>query len=1046
MRARIVLVCTSALASVGLVAAALASPVSASSLTTVPPDPQGSDPYGRVLNVLPPGNSGNVDPASLFALAPDKAAADPQSFLTGLQDPKGTFTTATPSSPANFADQLEKYDALNRPDPRSLTDAALGSYFKGAALGVRPADVVRTEVPRPGTTIRWDRDGVPHITGVTDADVAYGAGIAVMETRMFLTDVLRHTGAATMASFLGPTSGDIAQDAAQLSVAPYTPEQVAAQTRTPANATPEALRLAGMTDAFIAGINSEQQVLCPATTASVPIPGSLGLGFGQHCPVEYAALQRAPTPWTRADLVSIASLVGGIFGTGGGGQFTNAIWLQQLQEKFGATEGRRIYDDLREKNDPESPVTSPVSAPYGGPRGVDEHRPGVAMPDLHPKATQLGTGAIVNLDGSLSPPPHGAAGNQGNASTTDPKQTGALARYGVDPVVEAHQIRGWLARAMAGEQVGMSNELIVDAAHSATGHPTAVFGPQTGYYAPQLLMEEDLRGPHIAARGVSFAGTNFIVSLGRGVDYAWSATSPYTDITDTVIQPLCNTDHTPATVNSTAYVDGSGRCVAMVNYQHTETGLPNIAAQGAPTRVSFLVLRTDHGIVRLRTTVKGRPVAVVLQRSTYGHEVDSILGFGRLNDPGFVHDATSFMTAVSAIQYTFNWYYVDDRDIAYYSSAKLPIRAPGTDFDLPRWGSPAYDWKGFEPFAAHPHVLNPRTGYLANWNNKLAPDFASGSQKWGDGSVYRSLTLTDRIAPLLASRRPVTRSALVGAMIDAGTVDLRGAHVLPQVLAVLGTPADPQDAAAVALLRRWVSAGAHRVDRKRTGAYADQAAIALFDTWWDPNDIGASCAPACGFSLPKDAMTHGLGSFVDRLPEPLDDHPREHIGSAFNGISWYGYLDKDMRSVLGRPVRGPYSRSYCGPLATCRAALRASLHKAVQAALATEKVGAVGSLTYDKTRDDIASVSGGVVGVRPIDWQNRPTFQQVVQFSRHRSASAAAAPAAGAAAASPSAAAVGTLPATGGSPLLPAAAAGVLGLALLARRRQARAAVLSRRR
>lgn len=993
------------------------------------PDPQGTDLYGSVLNVLPPGNSGNVDVPTMFTLAPEKAAASPQTFLRGLQDPKGSFTTATSTFPANFADQLERYDALNRPDPRSLTDAQLGRYFKGSALGVAAADVVRTETPRPGTTIRWDKDGVPHITGVTDDDVAYGAGVAVMETRMFLTDVLRHTGAATMASFLGPTDGDIAQDAAQLSVAPYTPAQIAAQTTTPADATPEAKRLAGMTDAFIAGINAEQSALCPATTASVPIPGSLGLGFGQHCPVEYAALQRPPAPWTRADLISIASLVGGIFGTGGGGQYTNAIWLQQLQEKFGIDAGRRIYDDLREKNDPESPVTSPVSAPYGGPSGVHERLPGVALPDLHPTATQLGTGAIVNADGSLSAPPKGAAGNQGNASTTEPKHGPTVARYGVDPWQNADQIRGWLERALEGEQVGMSNELIVDGKHSATGHPTAVFGPQTGYYAPQLLMEEDLRGPHIAARGVSFAGTNFIVSLGRGIDYAWSATSPYTDITDTVIQPLCNTNGSAATVNSTAYVDGSGRCTPMVNYQHTETGLPNIAAAGAPARISFLVLRTDHGIVRLRTTVKGRPVAVVMQRSTYGHEADSILGFGRLNDPGYVHDAASFQRAVSAIQYTFNWYYVDDRDIAYYSSAKLPVRAPGTDFDLPRWGSARYDWRGFEPFAAHPHVVNPTTGYLANWNNKLAPDFSSASQKWGDGAVYRSLTLSDRLDRLLARGRPVTRADLVAAMIDAATVDLRGAYVLPYVLDVVGTPADPQDAAAVALMRRWVAAGAHRVDRSRSGAYADQAAIALFDTWWDPTDMRASCAPTCGFTLPKDAMAHGLGSFVELLPEPLDDHPREHIGSAFNGISWYGYLNKDLRATLGRPVRGGYSRSYCGPLSTCRSALRASLHKAVAAALATQKVSSVGALSYDKTRDDIVSVSGGVVGVRPLDWQNRPTFQQVAQFSRSRRAGAAPT------AAAPTTAAPGRLPATGAPALLPLAGLLVVGAAVAVRRR-----------
>ncbi len=958
------------------------------------------DPYGQVLNILPPGSSGNVDAASLLGLGPGKAARNPASLLAGLRDPKSYFTTATPTAPANFADQLERYDRLNRVDPRSLRDAELGRYFKDASLGVAPADVVRTETPRPGVTIRWDTDGVPHITGRTDADVAYGAGYADIEDRMFLTDVLRHTGAATMAQFVGPTQADIAQDAAQLEVAPYRPAEMTQQIDNLAKSSPEAARLVSAFDAYIAGMNAEQNALCPARTPSVPLPGGLGLGFGVHCPVEYTALQRPPQPYTRADVVAIASLVGGIFGTGGGGQYTNAIWLQQLQARFGAETGRRIYNDLREKNDPEAPTTSPVPAPYGGSGGVDPNLAGVAMPDLHPRATQLATGAIVNPDGSLSPPPQGAAGNQGNASTTDPKPAPS-ARLRAQTLLETQQVEGSLQRAMHGELVGMSNALLVDAKHSATHHPVAVFGPQTGYYAPQLLMEEELRGPHTAARGVSFAGTNFVVELGRGVDYAWSATSPYTDITDTVVQPLCNTNGTRPTVNSTAYVAASGRCTPMVDYEHTETGLPNLAAEAAPQRVSFLVLRTDHGIVRLRTTVKGRPVAVVWDRSTYLHEPDSVLGFVHLDDPGFVHNAHDFMRAASGIQYAFNWYYVDDKDIAYYSSARLPVRAPGTDLDLPRWGTPAYDWRGFEPFAAHPHVIDPAQGFLANWNNKLAPGFSSSSQVWGDGAVYRSLTLSDRVTRLLAAHRPVTRAALVGAMIDAATVDVRSAYVLPLVLDVVGTPRDREDARAVALLRRWVAAGAHRVDRSRTGKYGNQAAIALFDTWWDPTDAGASCGSRCGFALPMDAMRHGLGAYVQALPEPLDDSPREHIGSAFNGISWYGYLNKDLRRVLGAPVRGAYSRSYCGPLAACRTALRASLHAAVAAALATQKVSSVDALTYDKTRDDIVSVPAGVVGVRPIDWQNRPTFQQVVQFTGHRGAgtrqvSAATAPGAAA--------------------------------------------------
>ena len=60
--------------------------------------------------------------------------------------------------------------------------------------------------------------------------------------------------------------------------------------------------------------------------------------------------------------------------------------------------------------------------------------------------------------------------------------------------------------------------------------------------------------------------------------------------------------------------------------------------------------------------------------------------------------------------------------------------------------------------------------------------------------------------------------------------------LLPLALSVIGH--DRRDAAAVAVLRRWVRDGAHRVDRSRTGHYGDQAAIALFDTWWDDKGKG----------------------------------------------------------------------------------------------------------------------------------------------------------------------------------------------------------------
>ena len=215
-----------------------------------------------------------------------------------------------------------------------------------------------------------------------------------------------------------------------------------------------------------------------------------------------------------------------------------------------------------------------------------------------------------------------------------------------------------------------------------------------------------LEGPGVKARGVSFAGTQLVVQLGRGVDYAWSATSASNDNVDTVVERLCSTDGSPVTVRSTAYrVDG--KCVPMDRHVHEETALPNLGATEPPRQIRLEVLRTRHGIVQLRTTVRGRPVAIVTQRSTYHHEVDSVVGFARLNDPAQTHDAASFQRSASAIDYTFNWFYTDSRDISYYSSGLLPRRAKGTDFDLPRWGDRRYDWKGWLPFGRHVHQTNP---------------------------------------------------------------------------------------------------------------------------------------------------------------------------------------------------------------------------------------------------------------------------------------------------------------------------------------------------
>ena len=228
----------------------------------------------------------------------------------------------------------------------------------------------------------------------------------------------------------------------------------------------------------------------------------------------------------------------------------------------------------------------------------------------------------------------------------------------------------------------------------------------------------------------------------------------------------------------------------------------------------------------------------------------------------------------------------------------------------------------------------------------------------------------------LAAQGGVTTVDMVAAVQDAATVDSRAVYTLPSLLDVIGD--DPALAEATGLLRGWADRGAHRLDQDRDGAYEEQAAIALFDEWWEPTD-------GSGRPVAQELLAGTLGDLVADLPQRLDDHPRQGLGSSWNGVAWYGYVLKDLDRVRGEDP-GAWSQAYCGggDLAACQEALRTSLRAAVDRVLAAQGVSSVDELTYDKHIDDIRATTAGVVGVRPIDWQNRPTFQQVVAYTGHR--------------------------------------------------------------
>jgi hypothetical protein len=660
-------------------------------------------------------------------------------------------------------------------------------------------------------------------------------------------------------------------------------------------------------------------------------------------PGEYAAIGRAagPDAFKLTDIIATASLVGGIFGKGGGGELGSALTRDAFLQRFGRTAGDRTWRDFRSEEDPEAPtVVTGKRFPYGV---VPKKPRGVAIPDR----------------GTFKAEPEVAASSGG-------------------PAARAGSLDGIFRNAFPRSA---SNFLVVSGRESQSGHPLAVMGPQVAYFSPQILMEQDVHAPAASGRpgidaaGAAFPGVNLYVELGRGRDYAWSATSAGNDIIDTWALPVCEGGYM-----------FRGKCLPFEVLERTNSWQPNLADSTPAGSQTLRTLRTKMGLVSGRGTVRGKPVVYVYNRTTYKHEVDNaVAGFLAFNTPEMIRGPRDFQQAAYRIGYTFNWVYADSKQIAYFNSGDNPVRHPRVD---PRFPAEAkYEWRGYDPdantmrltpFREHPQAIDQR--YFASWNGKQAPGYRANDGNYAYGPVDRVQLLTKRIETGIKGSKKLDLVGLVNAMEDAGTADLRGQEVLPLVFRVLRRERDPALRAALDLLGGWVASGAHRRDRDRDGKYDDAAAVALMDAWW-PKLLEAEFMPALGANAFK----------ALRSQQQFHDDPHNHLGSAFDD-GWYGFTHKDLRMLLEpRKVRGRWSRSYCGgtrrrsgTLRRCATALVASLRAALPVAAEPAKLysgdgcAAGDQICWDEVR---FRPLGGVTQT-PIHWINRPTFQQANEIPR----------------------------------------------------------------
>ncbi len=601
--------------------------------------------------------------------------------------------------------------------------------------------------------------------------------------------------------------------------------------------------------------------------------------------------------WTRNDVFALDALKGQFVGQGGGGEAARTQFFSSLTTTLGATRGLQVFNDLRQHDDPEQPTSIDGTFPYE------------KVPN-----TQAGN-VIIDPDSFT---PLSAVASQ--AAVADPPQ---------------HQA---------------SNELMIDAKHSATGHPLLVGGPQIGYYYPGLTYEMDMNAPGLRWRGATSAPFPGYMLIGRGIDFAETLTSASGDIIDQYAETLCGG-------SDTKYMY-KGKCLDM-----------NFFDAGTLDGKTVSFHTTVHGPVVGYATVKGTRVAISSKRSSYGRDALDLLLYRDLST-GAVHSPKTFFAAAAKSPQTFNSFYIDNKHIAEFTSGRLPVRPANVDPGLLTNGDGSYEWKGYISAKAHPHGMDPKRGRIVNWNNNVAKGFGAADSEWMRAGAIGRVDLLNKNLDRLAVHHKWTLATVTSAMNSAATQDVRAIEVVPLLARLLaGTTApSPRAQQMLNLLVAWNKAGGSRLDRDGDGKIDDPGAAIMDGAWTRIAD--ASMAPVLGADLETE-LSHVQGRF--------DLPPSGQYGG------WYQYFSKDIRSLLGDSVKAPFNVHYCGGgnKATCQADIWGAIDAAGTDLAASQGTEDPAAWRSDATRERIAFVPGLLPYT--MRYTNRPTgIQQVISFRSHR--------------------------------------------------------------
>lgn len=814
----------------------------------------------------------------------------------------------------HFDDQLEPYAALIEDD--DVTEEELGDYFHPMQFG--PGETIeRSYSPIEGATVHRDEWGIPHVYADSLDNASFALGYVTAEDRLFQMDIFRRAARGTLAGFAGPGENNslLNRDIATRREG-YTAEEVTEMYDTLDDKYGEVgEKLQNGLQSYADGVNAYMDEVRLDPSAR---------------PFEYEGTGNPPPghpePWSPIDTMFIVVLQLRVFGETAGVELENAGFYSHLVERLGKKKGRRMYHELLFQNDRRSATT------------------------INPKDANFHTQDLGKVDWS---------------SVALPDRAASVARK-----VARERIAQEDFLASLGFKKQASNALLVSPKESATGNPLLLGGPQVGHVLPSFFMEIDVHAPGIDFRGPAVPGTSALLPLGRGRDYAWTLTTGYSDAVDVRAEKLCDPEGGEPTLESNGYMF-KGECREMESRTETFDVKPPPTDPGPPSQEERTFYRTVHGPVFTRATVDGEPAAFVKQRFFWMKEVDSLPSFYKWNVE--TESLKDFADAAKDFTMSFNSFFADHKNIAYFHVGRYPVRTEGVHPSLPVWGTGKWEWKGRRAYKTQPKIVNPDTGWLANWNNKPAKGWDNGDGfKWGP--IQRVMLLQDRMKELLDGSGKAGLSDIVNVIRDAATRDARGVYLGPKMVKKALKRADEAEdnfGEALDIVKGWIAAGAHRKNMDRDDTMDDGAALAIFDAWYT-------------------RLVHR--TFDDEIGEDgyelMVDAPITNYNPKNGGGFWFDHSSFMQNLLRNKWRKQAFSRNYCNDISTpgketCVDQVAGALTDAL-AQLTEEQGEDMSAWTTAAENIDFTghtdSASAGSVALIP--WQNRGSENHVVEILR----------------------------------------------------------------